>query len=63
MHFIYHKVEDEKTRQKRIQDWRDRFKHMHFYFDGLNLPSVIRVSGKIRELGGVIYMFILISDH
>jgi hypothetical protein len=49
-------VEDEAEaaiRLKRILEWRQRFKHMRFYFDGIDPAAATKFKKQIRQLDGV----------
>lgn len=43
----------EATRLKRISDWRERFMHMKFYFDGIDFAKAYKLKQMIVNLGGV----------
>jgi hypothetical protein len=48
---------DPAVREKRIADWRERFKSMHFYFDGVDPLKVAKFRTQIRHLEGVFALF------
>lgn len=43
----------EATRLKRIKEWRERFLHMKFYFDGIEFAKAFKLKQMILNLGGV----------
>jgi hypothetical protein len=54
-------VEDEAEaaiRLKRILEWRQRFKHMRFYFDGIDPAAATKFRKQIRQLDGVYILLI-----
>ena len=46
-------VLSEATRLKRIKDWRERFLHMKFYFDGIDYAKAYKLKQMVLNLGGV----------
>lgn len=47
---------EHSIRQKRILEWRERFKQMRFYFDGIDPALALKFRTQIKSLDGVWFL-------